>query len=106
MYLLCKCSAIAYYDFHRIEQLFLIKYFSLFMFCRLIDWFMVSPICVSLSMSPTGEYLATSHAGNVGVYLWANSTLYSNVSICPLPDTYNPLAVELPVVTLDGRDSK
>lgn len=67
---------------------------------------MVSPICVSLSMSPIGEYLATAHAGNIGIYLWANSTLYTNVSIHPLPDTYDPLTVELPVVTLEGRDCK
>lgn len=67
---------------------------------------MVSPICTSVSMSPTGEYLATSHAGIVGVYLWANATLYSSVSICPLPESYNPMAAELPVVTLDGRDCK
>lgn len=64
---------------------------------RLIDWIVLPSICTSLSMSPTGEYLATCHSGSVGVFLWVNTVLYSNVSICPLPDSYNPELVELPV---------
>ncbi|KAF8772052.1 WD repeat-containing protein 36-like [Argiope bruennichi] len=71
---------------------------------KLVDWFTVSPLCVSLTMSPSGEYLATVHAGSPGIYLWANSTLYSNLLLHPLPEAYNPLQLDLPVVTMDGRD--
>ncbi|GBO31965.1 WD repeat-containing protein 36, partial [Araneus ventricosus] len=71
---------------------------------RLVDWFTVTPLCVSLTMWPSGEYLATVHAGSPGIYLWANSTLYSNVLIHPLPETYDPLQLDLPMITMDGRD--
>lgn len=73
-------------------------------FGKLIDWFTVSPICVSLTMSPSGEYLATTHTNSPGVYLWANSTLYNNVSLYPLPETYDPLQMDLPLITLEGKD--
>ncbi|GIX90960.1 WD repeat-containing protein 36, partial [Caerostris extrusa] len=71
---------------------------------QLIDWFTISPLCVSLTISPSGEYLATTHAGDFGIYLWANSTLYSNVSFHPLPETYDPLQLDLPLITLDGKE--
>eukprot|EP00041_Stephanoeca_diplocostata_P026608 m.720409 g.720409 ORF g.720409 m.720409 type:complete len:924 (-) comp23004_c1_seq1:188-2959(-) len=38
---------------------------------------------ISLTLSPTLDFLATSHVGSVGVYLWANRSLYSEVSIKP-----------------------
>ncbi|XP_054708031.1 WD repeat-containing protein 36-like [Uloborus diversus] len=72
---------------------------------RLIDWFLLSPICTSLTMSPSGEYLATAHAGKVGVYLWANATLYSNVSLRPLREDHDPASIDLPVVTLEGKEA-
>ncbi|GBN33539.1 WD repeat-containing protein 36, partial [Araneus ventricosus] len=70
----------------------------------LVNWFTVTPLCVSLTMSPSGEYLATVHAGSPGIYLRANSTLYSNVLLHPLPEAYDPLQLDLPMITLDGRD--
>ncbi|CAL1290506.1 unnamed protein product [Larinioides sclopetarius] len=71
---------------------------------KLVDWFTVTPLCVSLTMSPSGEYLATVHAGSPGIYLWANSTLYSNVLLHPLPELYDPLQLDLPMITMDGRN--
>lgn len=38
---------------------------------------------MSLALSPTLDFLATSHVGSVGVYLWANRSLYSEVSLKP-----------------------
>ncbi|GFS88390.1 WD repeat-containing protein 36 [Nephila pilipes] len=71
---------------------------------KLIDWFTVSPICVSLSMSPSGEYLATAHTGSLGIYLWANTTLFNNVSLYPLPENYDPYQTDLPLITMDGKN--
>ena len=34
----------------------------------------------SIAFSPTGEYLATAHEGSVGVHIWNNRTLFTNVS--------------------------
>ncbi len=30
-------------------------------------------------MSPSGDFVATSHAGALGIYLWANRTHFANV---------------------------
>lgn len=35
-------------------------------------------------MSPSGDFLATTHSGQLGVYLWANRTLYAHVNLRPL----------------------
>lgn len=54
---------------------------------QLIDCFQVDAACTSLSFSPTGEYLATTHVDQLGVYLWSNRTLFSHVSLRPLSST-------------------
>ncbi|XP_068623262.1 WD repeat-containing protein 36 [Battus philenor] len=46
---------------------------------QLVDIFYVEQPCTSLSMSPTGDYLATTHVGELGVFLWANKLLYERV---------------------------
>lgn len=51
---------------------------------QLIDYIVVDSPCISLTFSPTGEYLATAHIGELGVYLWANKTLFTHVSLRPL----------------------
>lgn len=72
---------------------------------KLIDCFLVSSICTSLSMSPNGEFLATAHAGDLGIYLWSNATLYSYVSLHPLPENYKPLLLDLPSVSMEGTSA-
>ncbi|KAJ5110725.1 hypothetical protein N7532_001260 [Penicillium argentinense] len=47
---------------------------------HLIDIFRVSSTCVSLAMPSTGEFLATAHAGGIGVSLWSNRRLFMPVS--------------------------
>lgn len=37
---------------------------------QLIDAFKTASVCTSISFSPTGDFLATSHVDRVGVYLW------------------------------------
>ncbi|XP_014367233.2 WD repeat-containing protein 36 [Papilio machaon] len=46
---------------------------------QLVDIFYVEQPCTSLSMSPTGDYLATTHVGELGVFLWANKLLYERI---------------------------
>lgn len=41
----------------------------------------VPEACISLNFSPTGEFLATAHVHNVGIFLWSNRMLYSYVSL-------------------------
>ncbi|KAJ5241925.1 uncharacterized protein N7469_000252 [Penicillium citrinum] len=47
---------------------------------HLIDIFRVSSTCTSLAMPSTGEFLATAHAGNIGISLWSNRSLFMSIS--------------------------
>ncbi|XP_038026706.2 WD repeat-containing protein 36 isoform X1 [Anas platyrhynchos] len=62
----------------------------------LIDCFLLDSAAVSLTMSPTGDFLATAHVDDLGIYLWSNRSLYSLVSLRPLPADYEPSMVILP----------
>lgn len=66
---------------------------------RLIDCFGVESPVTTLSLSPTGDFLATSHVGDLGVYLWANQTLYAFVPLQPLPEDYQPRTIRMPATT-------
>ncbi|KAL1464100.1 hypothetical protein WDU94_003779 [Cyamophila willieti] len=83
---------------------------------QLIDCFQVDAPCTSLSFSKNGEYLVTSHVDYLGLFLWANKTLFSHISLRPIFDTSNIPSVELPhskpttdniaedIETLDNED--
>ncbi|XP_072549023.1 WD repeat-containing protein 36 [Salminus brasiliensis] len=62
----------------------------------LVDCFLVDSAAVSVSFSPTGNFLASSHIDCLGIYLWSNNTLCSLVSLRPLPADYEPSVVMLP----------
>ncbi|XP_037945778.1 WD repeat-containing protein 36 [Teleopsis dalmanni] len=47
----------------------------------MIDHFRTERPCVSLTMSPTGDFLATAHVNYLGIYLWANRTLFNQLSL-------------------------
>lgn len=44
---------------------------------RLIDLMRVPSLPTSIAFSPRGEYLATTHVGQLGIYLWLNKSIYS-----------------------------
>ncbi|CAG0923391.1 unnamed protein product [Notodromas monacha] len=67
-----------------------------------MDWFKVPHICTSMSFSPSGEFLATSHSGCLGVYLWVNKTIYVPSSGArSLPVDYKPRMLPLPGATIE-----
>lgn len=45
---------------------------------HLVDAFKTAT-CTGLSFSSTGEYLATAHAGSIGINIWNNTTLFRHV---------------------------
>ncbi|XP_068154216.1 WD repeat-containing protein 36 [Drosophila tropicalis] len=47
----------------------------------MIDHFRVERPCISLTMSPNGDFLATAHVNLLGIYLWANKTLFNQISL-------------------------
>uniref|UniRef100_A0A673AJH2 WD repeat domain 36 n=1 Tax=Sphaeramia orbicularis TaxID=375764 RepID=A0A673AJH2_9TELE len=67
----------------------------------LIDCFLVSMAPVGVSLSPTGDFLATSHVDSVGVYLWTNKSLCGPVGLRPLPTDYQPTNETLPGTAAD-----
>ena len=47
---------------------------------RLLSWFGVEDAVSSVAFAPNGEFIATTHVDNLGVFLWSNKTMY--VSAC------------------------
>lgn len=65
-----------------------------------IDIFQVDAPCTSLTMSPTGEFLATAHVDYLGIFLWSNKTLFSHVSLKPISEHSQIPLVQLPSSSL------
>lgn len=63
---------------------------------QLVDCFQVDAPCTSLSFSQNGEYLVTSHVDNIGLFLWANKSLFSHLSLRPIFDINDIPNLELP----------
>lgn len=47
---------------------------------HLIDAFRLAPTCTNVAFNPTGEYLATTHAGTLGIQIWTNKSLFTGIS--------------------------
>ncbi|XP_069023741.1 WD repeat-containing protein 36 isoform X1 [Embiotoca jacksoni] len=72
----------------------------------LIDCFLVATAPVGVSLSPTGDFLATAHVDSLGVYLWTNKSLCGPVGLRPLPADYQPAVEMLPGFTADDADQE
>ncbi|TDG44796.1 hypothetical protein AWZ03_008770 [Drosophila navojoa] len=70
----------------------------------MIDHFKVEQPCISLSMSPTGDFLATAHVGLLGIYLWANKTLFNQISLRSMDPNEPAPYVGLPASICDAMD--
>ncbi|CAG8563436.1 14007_t:CDS:10 [Funneliformis caledonium] len=66
---------------------------------HLIDIFRVDDIATSVTFSPTGDFLATSHVDNVGMFLWANRTQFSNISLRNISEDDEISTITLPTTT-------
>lgn len=70
----------------------------------MVDIFRCESIATSLSFSPTGDYLATAHVDNVGIFLWANRMQFTTVSLRSITED-DVIRVALPTSsTLDDDD--
>ena len=72
----------------------------------MVDAFQVSTPCISLTFSPTGEFLATAHSDDLGIYLWANISLYSAISLRPIPQDLEPILLSMPVIRTDEEEEE
>ncbi|CAJ0829013.1 9830_t:CDS:10 [Entrophospora sp. SA101] len=74
---------------------------------HLIDIFRVNDIATSLTFSPSGDFLATSHVNNVGIFLWANRTMFQNVTLNKVNDEMEQVDNYFtPLPTTAGIDSE
>ncbi|KAJ9056786.1 rRNA-processing protein utp21 [Entomophthora muscae] len=71
-----------------------------------IDMFQVDSVVTSLSFSPYGDFLATSHADHVGIFLWSNKAFYSDISFHALSTSHSVQVAPLPATRPDeGEES-
>jgi U3 small nucleolar RNA-associated protein 21 len=64
---------------------------------ELVDHCLLPSACTSLTMSHSGEFLATAHEEHKGIFVWANMTMYTAALIRPLPNDHKPTLLDLPI---------
>lgn len=63
---------------------------------RCVDHFVLPKSCVSLAFSANGNFLATAHVDDLGLYLWNNQSLFTQVSLRALEADFEPKLAPLP----------
>jgi len=63
---------------------------------KCIDYFKFPSPATSMDFSPAGDMLATSHVQDLGIYLWCNKSLYTNLSLGPIKANAVPRELTLP----------
>ena len=62
-----------------------------------VDWMSFQTPPTSLSLSPTGEFLATTHAGRVGLSLWSDRSFYQTVHVDGSNTLTEPFHMDNPI---------
>lgn len=70
----------------------------------MIDHFWVDSPVVSMTISPTGDFLATAHVDYLGINLWANKTLFNHISLRALKPESEPYSMSYPVSVVDQAE--
>lgn len=80
----------------------------------MIDHFRMDAACISLTVSPAGDFLATAHVNKLGIYTWANKSLFSHISLSAIDPHSEPPTIDLPIssdvnvendeIAIDSRD--
>jgi len=68
---------------------------------RQIDAFRLSSACISLSISSTGEFLATAHEDSLGINIWCNYTIYCPTALRVVDQETEPPLLDMPFVRCD-----
>merc|ERR1719239_488814 len=63
---------------------------------KCIDYFKFPSPATSMDFSPAGDMLATSHVQDLGIYLWCNKSLYTNLSLGAIKANAVPRELTLP----------
>lgn len=78
----------------------------MFNFHRCVDHFLLPSSCVSLAFSANGNFLATAHVDDLGIYLWNNRSLFTQISLRALEADYKPRMAPLPGSAARQSDSE
>lgn len=73
-----------------------------------VDWMGFRTAPTSITVSPTGEFLATTHADRLGISLWSDRTYYQTVFLDASKPPQEPIQMDDPVPiaeTTDGTSS-
>lgn len=62
----------------------------------MIDHFQMETACISLTVSPNGDFLSTAHVNKLGIYTWANKSLFTHVSVTSIDPFSTPPIIDLP----------
>ncbi|KAG0238082.1 hypothetical protein BGW42_007636 [Actinomortierella wolfii] len=65
---------------------------------HMVDIFKCESIATSVTFSPTGDFLATAHVDNVGIFLWANRMQFTTVSLRSITED-DTIRVALPTTS-------
>ncbi|GAA5939662.1 hypothetical protein JCM10213_009155 [Rhodosporidiobolus nylandii] len=72
---------------------------------QLVDAFRTKTVATSLSFSPTGDFLATTHVDSVGIFLWANRAQFAEVSLLSFVEEDSVEEAAMPTVQGPSADS-
>lgn len=70
-----------------------------------VDWVSFDSPPISVDLSPNGDMMATSHVGDLGIYLWVNKTLYEHTTLSPVTKEAQPVRLSLPANLSLEKDS-
>lgn len=80
---------------------------------KMIDAFCLSEVCTSISISSTGEFLATAHKDSLGINIWCNFQIYCPTPLEPISESHDklPPLLDMPFVrddelTTDGDEKE
>lgn len=62
-----------------------------------VDWVIMPSPVISVTMSPRGDFLATSHVDSRGIFLWANQNYFSNLFLQPVTAPH-PVQTAMPII--------
>eukprot|EP00049_Salpingoeca_infusionum_P000432 m.39941 g.39941 ORF g.39941 m.39941 type:complete len:966 (-) comp10369_c0_seq2:520-3417(-) len=77
---------------------------------RMLSWFSVPSAVTSIDMSPQGDFLATTHVDELGIFLWVNRSMFGEVthkilSAEAIEDGEAPM-IALPLVSMTRRPAQ
>lgn len=68
-----------------------------------VDWMTFASAPTSLALSSTGEFLATSHQGRLGISLWCDRSFFQTVHLGVQPPT-KPFQMDEPAAVAEEQD--